>query len=51
MLLSWRHSGFGVDASSGAAAGDREGLHRLACDLPGLALGTLGAHEIVATLD
>ena len=44
MLLSWRHSGFGVDASSGAAAGDREGLHRLACYLhkPVLLLGSLG---------
>jgi hypothetical protein len=43
MLLSWRHSGFGVDASSGAAAGDREGLHRLACYLhkPVLSLGRM----------
>jgi len=43
MFLSWRHSGFGVDASSGAAAGDREGLHRLACYLhkPVLSLGRM----------
>ena len=32
-LLSWRHSGFGADASTGTAPGDREGLLRLACYL------------------
>ena len=32
-LLSWRHSGFGADASTGTAPGDREGLHRLVCYL------------------
>jgi hypothetical protein len=33
MLLNWRHSGFGADASTGTAPGDREGLLRLACYL------------------
>jgi hypothetical protein len=33
MLLGWRHSGFGADASTGAVQGDREGLYRLACYL------------------
>jgi hypothetical protein len=30
-LLSWRHSGFSANASCRAAAGESEGLHRMAC--------------------
>jgi hypothetical protein len=33
MLLGWRNSGFGADASTGTVEGDREGLYRLACYL------------------
>jgi hypothetical protein len=53
VLLTWRHSGFEANAATGAAQGDREALHRLACylDKSPLALGrmqyTPGASQVV----
>ncbi len=53
VLLSWHHSGFSADASTGAAQGDREGLYRLVCYLhkPVLSLGrmeyTSGASRVI----
>lgn len=42
-LLNWQHSVLSADASSGAAHGDRQGLHRLVCYLrkPVLSLGRM----------
>ena len=53
VLLNWRNSGFEAHAATGAAQGDREALHRLACylDKSPLALGrmqyTPGASQVL----
>jgi len=53
VLLTWRHSGFEANAATGAAQGDREALHRLACylDKSPLALGRMqyppGASQVL----